>query len=143
MITLTKSIVLHAGPERVWEALSEFDKYPEWNPYIQEATGDWEVGEKWQWKLQLATGNAFAAYPKVQTVKENEKLVAMTKLYFSGFLDVEHCFELEANSNHRTTLHYYQTWKGFLRNSMHKKLGKETEDAMEDMLKALKKRVKK
>ena len=133
---------MHANPDKIWESLTNFSEYPDWNPYIIEASGELAKGKKWEWKLQLATGHPFAAYPKVQTIKEGEKLVVLTKLYFSGFLDVEHCFELEAGSNHRVTLNYYQTWKGFLRNSMHKKLGPETEEAMDGMLKALKKRVK-
>ncbi len=34
MFTLKHSLEIEAPPERVWEILMDFDRYPEWNPYI-------------------------------------------------------------------------------------------------------------
>ena len=39
-------IEIQSTPDRVWEALTEFDKYPEWNPLLCRAEGNLAVGEK-------------------------------------------------------------------------------------------------
>jgi Polyketide cyclase / dehydrase and lipid transport len=35
---LDSSIDIDAGPERVWEVLTDFGAYPEWNPFMAEQT---------------------------------------------------------------------------------------------------------
>ena len=39
-------IEIQSTPERVWEVLTDFDKYPEWNPLLCRAEGKLIVGEK-------------------------------------------------------------------------------------------------
>ena len=39
-------IEIQSTPERVWEVLTDLDKYPEWNPLLCRAEGKLTVGEK-------------------------------------------------------------------------------------------------
>lgn len=45
MKELCTEIEIQASPERVWQALTNLDKYPEWNPFIHHAVGKAKVGE--------------------------------------------------------------------------------------------------
>ena len=42
-ITVEKEIVreieINAPPSRVWQVLTDFEKYPTWNPFIKKITG--------------------------------------------------------------------------------------------------------
>ena len=46
MRVLETEIHITASPERVWSVLMDFDRYPDWNPFIRRARGRVEVGEK-------------------------------------------------------------------------------------------------
>ncbi|MFM2360786.1 MAG: hypothetical protein RLY16_2779, partial [Bacteroidota bacterium] len=34
------TIEIHASPARVWEVLTNFDEYPNWNPFIKSLKGE-------------------------------------------------------------------------------------------------------
>ena len=38
-------IQINAAPEHVWEVLTNFERYPEWNPYIVKASGTLVAGQ--------------------------------------------------------------------------------------------------
>jgi hypothetical protein len=46
MKELRTEIEIQASPEKVWQALTQLDRYPEWNPFIHHAIGTAKVGEK-------------------------------------------------------------------------------------------------
>ena len=41
---LYSEIEIHASPGRIWEILTVFPRYPEWNPFIRSIRGDLVVG---------------------------------------------------------------------------------------------------
>jgi hypothetical protein len=43
MLHLQTTIDLPAPPARVWDVLTDFAAYPQWNPFITFADGDWAV----------------------------------------------------------------------------------------------------
>ena len=46
MKELCTEIDIQASPEKVWQVLTNLEKYPEWNPFIHHAIGSAKVGEK-------------------------------------------------------------------------------------------------
>jgi len=46
MKELQTAIGIQASPEKVWQVLTDLDRYPEWNPFIHHAIGKAEVGGK-------------------------------------------------------------------------------------------------
>jgi len=46
MKELRTEIEIQASPEKVWQILMDFDKWPEWNPFIHTVVGKPETGEK-------------------------------------------------------------------------------------------------
>ena len=45
MKELRTEIVINASPEKVWQVLTDLDRYPEWNPFICHAIGKVKIGE--------------------------------------------------------------------------------------------------
>ena len=39
-------IVIQAAPETIWKILTDFENYPQWNPFIVSVTGEAEKGNK-------------------------------------------------------------------------------------------------
>jgi uncharacterized protein YndB with AHSA1/START domain len=46
MKELRTEIEIQASPEKVWQVLTDLDKYPEWNPFIHHAVGTAKMGKK-------------------------------------------------------------------------------------------------
>lgn len=40
MPTIHTSIDIAAPPEKVWAALTDYERYPEWNPFMRRIEGD-------------------------------------------------------------------------------------------------------
>jgi hypothetical protein len=46
MKEIRSEIDIQASAEKVWQVLTTLDKYSEWNPFLQHASGKAELGEK-------------------------------------------------------------------------------------------------
>lgn len=46
MRELRSEVTIDAPAERVWELLTDFGSLPDWNPFMQRASGEVAVGEK-------------------------------------------------------------------------------------------------
>ena len=75
------SIVINATPQTVWSILTDFENYPNWNPFISSAEGEIAVGEK----LKITDGG-MGFKPKVLVADENQELRWLGKLLFKGCL---------------------------------------------------------
>lgn len=49
------TVQIAAPTQVVWDALADFDRYSEWNPFCVEASGVLEVGEPLSMKLKSYT----------------------------------------------------------------------------------------
>ena len=45
MKELRTEIEIQASPEKIWQVLTDLDKYSQWNPFIQKAIGNTKTGE--------------------------------------------------------------------------------------------------
>ncbi|PPK87213.1 polyketide cyclase/dehydrase/lipid transport protein [Neolewinella xylanilytica] len=96
---LTTSVRIATSPDRVWEALTDFPPYAEWNPFIQPAAGSAVVGN--QLDLTIA-GTRFR--PRVLVAVPGRELRWLGRLGIRGLFDGEHYFLLTANGDGSTTL---------------------------------------
>ncbi len=129
------TITIKATSEQVWKVLTNFKDYPDWNPFLTEASGKLKVGEK---LLINAGGMKFK--PTLLKVEKNVELRWLGKLLFSGIFDGEHYFQIEENSDGTITFHHGEIFKGILVSMFKKKLDTETKASFKEMNMALKKR---
>lgn len=107
-------ILINATPDKVWKVLTEFEKYPHWNPFIKSITGQVKVGNKITVRIEPPGAKGMTFKPKVRVFDENKKLSWMGHLLFPGLFDGEHIFELIDNGNGATTFIQREQFKGLL-----------------------------
>ncbi len=91
---ITTSIRINSDLETVWQVLTDFKKYPEWNPFIKSIEGEVAVGQKIEAKL---AGMTFK--PEVLVYEVNKELKWLGHLWVKGLFDGEHRFLLTENQN--------------------------------------------
>ena len=96
-------IIIRTTPEKIWTILTDFEKYPQWNPFITSIKGKVERGKKIQVRIEPPNGKGMTFNPTVLTKDENRELRWLGKFLFSGLFDGEHKFELIENGNGTVT----------------------------------------
>ena len=107
-------IIIHATPLRVWEVLTDFKKYPEWNPFIKSIAGTLREGNTIVAKMQPPGGSGMTFKPKLLAVRNAQELRWLGHLFFPGLFDGEHIFELYENTDSSTTFVQREKFTGIL-----------------------------
>ena len=127
------SIHISAPPEIVWEVLTAFSDYENWNPFITNVEGDFIVGEK----VKINAGG-MKFKPKVLVYDTNQEVKWVGKLFLKGLFDGEHSFVLIDNGDGSTTFRHEESFSGILVGLFKKKLDTETTQGFIDMNNRLK-----
>ncbi len=107
-------ILINATPEKVWAILTNFENYPNWNPFIKSITGDVKVGNTIKARLEPPNAKGMTFKPKVLIYNTNKEFRWIGHLLFPGLFDGEHIFELIDNGNGTTTFIQREKFKGIL-----------------------------
>jgi len=91
---ITTSIQINSNLETVWEILTDFDAYPNWNPFIKSIEGEVAEGKKITARIG---GMTFK--PIVLVFEEKRELKWLGNLWVKGLFDGEHRFLLTANKD--------------------------------------------
>ena len=95
-----------APVEPVWSVLSDFDAYPDWNPFIIRVDGQPVAGTTLEAIIQpLHTGKAQTFRPTVLVARENEELRWRGRLLIPGLFDGEHYFLIEETESGTRFVH--------------------------------------
>jgi hypothetical protein len=83
-----------APPELVWQELVETDAYGEWNPFIPQLTGTFEVGSRLS--VTIRPGNREMTFrPIVVAAERNRTVQWLGRMGIPGIFDGRHEFHLE------------------------------------------------
>src|SRR5688572_7377249 len=124
-------IIINATPERVWAVLTEFENYPNWNPFIKSITGKPEVGSKITVRIEPADGKIMTFKPTVLAFEHSTEFRWKGKLLVKGVFDGEHKFELIDNGNGTTVFVHSESFKGILVGVLKKQLETSTKRGFE------------
>lgn len=128
------AIQIIASPAIVWEVLTAFETYENWNPFIQSISGEVKEGNQINIK---AGGMKFK--PKVFVFEPNKELRWIGRLFFKGLFDGEHIFLIEDNGDGTVTFKHEEKFSGLLVGLFAQKLDRETKQGFEQMNEQLKK----
>jgi hypothetical protein len=92
---LRSEIDIAAPPARVWDILTDFEAYPEWNPFILELGGDLRKGGRLTVKIQPPGRKAMTFRPTVVALEPERELRWLGKLMVGGVFDGEHSHRLD------------------------------------------------
>ena len=81
-------IVIKANPEKVWAVLTNFEKYPEWNPFIKSLKGSVKIGSKIIVRLEPPEAKGMTFKPKVLAFDSQKEFVGWDIYCFQVYLMV-------------------------------------------------------
>jgi hypothetical protein len=140
-ITISTTVDIGANKQLVWDVLTDFAAYDEWNPYAK-IEGTARVGTKLTVHMGASGGRGMAFKPTVLAATPDHELRWLGKLGFGGIADGEHFFILDGNADGTTRLTHGERYSGALVVLMKPFLNKEKNQAgYEDFNRALKQRV--
>ncbi|WP_328778263.1 SRPBCC domain-containing protein [Streptomyces canus] len=98
MREISTYVDIDAKPRIVWEVLTDFARYPDWNPYVREVTGDVRVGGTPALRTQPAKGRPVNFRARVTTVTEGIELRWAGGLPAPGLFGSDHGFALSPHN---------------------------------------------
>jgi hypothetical protein len=111
---LHAEIEIDAPPEEVWEALTEFEAYPSWNPFLTSVEGPPTAGAKLNVRLEPPGGRGITMHPTVTESEPGRELAWLGRLGFPGVFDGAHRFEVEPLGDGRTRFVQSERFSGVL-----------------------------
>jgi hypothetical protein len=92
MKELYSKIEIQAPDSRVWQLLTDFASYPQWNPFIRWAKGEVKVGARLEVHIQPSGARGMTFKPTVLRAEPNRELRWKGNLVLPGLFDGEHIF---------------------------------------------------
>ena len=114
MKEIKTEIIINTKPEKVWEVLTDFEKYPTWNPFIQNISGEQKVGSKLDVSIHPLEGNGMTFQPTLLKFEENREFRWVGKLLVKGIFDGEHYFVLSQEGESKTKFTHGEKFSGIL-----------------------------
>jgi len=131
-------VTIKASTSRIWKILMEFDKYPEWNPFIKSINGQPIKGNKISARLEAPDAFGMTINPKVVSIVNEKEFRWLGHLLIPGLFDGEHIFELLDNKNGTTTFIQREKFRGILIPIFRKMLNNNTRRGFASMNEQLK-----
>jgi hypothetical protein len=140
---LTTGIDIDAPAQVVWQILLDFERYPEWNPFVKGISGKAAVGERLALTVQPPGGRAMGFEPTVLAADAPRTLRWLGRVGLPRIFDGEHSFVLEPLAKDRVRLIHAECFRGILVPFLWKGLDTDTRAGFEQMNQALKERAEK
>ena len=140
MKELRSEIEIQASAERVWQLLTDFPSFPQWNPFIRKVSGNIRVGERLEVNIQPSGASGMTFRPTVLKAEPNRELRWLGHLLISGLFDGEHSFTIEPLGESRARFTQREVCTGLLVPLFARGLDTDTRRGFEEMNQALKAR---
>jgi hypothetical protein len=111
---LESGVEVQASPERVWEVLTDFAAYPDWNPFIVQAGGRAAPGSRLELRMRLPGRRPTTFRPQVLEAEPARRLRWLGHLLVPGLFDGEHRFTIEPAGPGRARVTQQETFRGLL-----------------------------
>jgi hypothetical protein len=138
MKELCSEIEIQASAERVWQLLTDFAGFPQWNPFIRRAIGKVKMGERLEVTIQPSGAQGMTFKPTVLKAEPNRELRWLGRLVLPGLFDGEHSFTIEPRGENRVRFVQREIFTGLLVPLLARGLDTDTRRGFEEMNRALK-----
>ena len=140
MKQLSTEVTINAPVERVWQVLTDFPSYGDWNTFMPRIEGDFTIGGRLEVRLSPPGGRAMTFKPTITLIEPKREFRWLGRLGMPGIFDGEHGFRLERTDSGDTRLRHFETFRGILAPLLMAMIGKSTHAGFEAMNRALKER---
>lgn len=137
--SIITEIEIEAPIETVWKQLTDFERHPDWNPFIASLKGRPAVGARLE--VVLGAGESKSRFtPKVLEWEPPRRFVWEGSLPIPGLFVGRHEFILTEMSADLTHLLHQEFFRGLLSGWLLRKIGQQTRAGFIQMNEALKHR---
>ncbi|WP_091514302.1 SRPBCC domain-containing protein [Flexibacter flexilis] len=137
--SIVTEIVINAPAARVWEILTNTEKYADWNPFLLKIKGEIKTGNRLE--NTMKNGNSTMTFrPVVLQVIPEIYFEWLGKLWVSGIFDGRHYFRLETLEANQTKLTHGEEFSGLLSGYVLKNNGNDIRQNFVAMNQAIKQR---
>ena len=140
---IVSEIEINTQPSRVWQVLTDFEKYPTWNSFIKKISGEAARNEKLEVHMPNPRGGTMIFMPTVLVAEKDRELRWLGRSEGDVF-NGEHRFLIDPIKNNNK-VHFKQSEKftGSMVESLEGWLDTSVKQNFEDMNRALKQRAEK
>lgn len=110
---LDTDILIHAPLPRVWEVLTDFPRWSDWNPIIRTISGPLRLGATLTTRMHPQNGRPMTFRPRIVALKPGRSFAWQGRLFVPGLFDGRHCFSL-TDEGGATRLHHAESFRGLL-----------------------------
>ena len=114
MKEIQRTIEMHATAEVVWDVLTDFAAWAEWNPLLTRAEGVAEVGARLRIRVQPARGPGAMFTPEIRCVEPGRLLQWLGQAPVPGLIAGEHSLIIEPLGDARVRFTQRQRFSGAL-----------------------------
>jgi len=107
-------VEIQAPAERIWQMLTDFASYPEWNPFIRRISGQPKEGTRLKVYIELPGTKGKIFRPKVLRADPNHELRWFGRLLIPGLFDGDHIFNIEHIGRNRVRFVQRKIFSGLL-----------------------------
>ena len=111
MPTCNHTIQINASIQRVWQVLTDFEDYPNWNPLIGSIRG--EVKEN-QWVMAYFTPLKLYVPVKIEAYQAHQTIVWKARLPHAYLMQGKHYYKLRPINEQLTELEHGEIFSGLL-----------------------------
>jgi hypothetical protein len=138
MKEIRAEIEIQASAERVWQVLTDFASFPQWNPFIRWAIGEAKTNTKLEVHIQPSGARGMTFKPIVLKAEPNHELRWLGRFLMPGTFDGEHIFTIETLGADHVRFTQREVFTGLLVPLLAQSLDSDTRRGFDEMNQALK-----
>jgi len=138
MKEIRAEIEIQASAERVWQVLTDFASFPQWNPFIRWAIGEAKTNTKLEVHIQPSGARGMTFKPIVLKAEPNYELRWLGRFLTPGTFDGEHIFTIETLGADHVRFTQREVFTGLLVPLLAQSLDSDTRRGFDEMNQALK-----
>lgn len=139
MKTIKTEIIINSSSEQVWQQLTDFNSYSQWNPFVH-IKGQAHKGAQLENTMFIEGQKPQIFKPVITAFNNGRSFRWLGVLLIKGLFDGEHYFELEKIEVNKTRLIHGENFRGIFTNMIMNMIGEKTKKGFEKMNRALKER---
>ena len=101
MKDLTTEIEINSTAQAIWDILTDFSNYPQWNPILTKVVGPLSIGNKLEIHITTVGGKSRIYHPKITKIVPNQELRWTGKFFLPQIFSGERIFLIKKVSNDR------------------------------------------
>ena len=140
MKTVSTGIKIRAKPEKVWDILTKFSDYEEWNPVMTRIIGEASLGKKIEVHIHTIKGKNRIYHPTIIKFDINKELRWQGRSFLPGIFEGERIFEIKEISSEEISLIHLEVFRGIGVKLLGNRLDEDLQQSFEAMNIALKAR---